>query len=160
VGPVDPTLAASGEILDEALASMRAAVDGVPADLLNRRPAGDQTNTIAVLAMHALSSARWWLSVAVDAQLPDRDRSSEFRYESTDGADLVRWIDAVSEDCRTLVDTDASFDPGATRRSTLRGAGEDEEVSAVWALIHAIEHLQAHVAHAQLTRQVLEAPRR
>ena len=27
-------------------------------------------------------------------------------------------------------------------------------MSAAWALIHALEHLREHVAHAQLTRQV------
>jgi hypothetical protein len=27
-------------------------------------------------------------------------------------------------------------------------------VTAAWALIHAVEHLQEHVAHAELTRQV------
>jgi hypothetical protein len=65
----DPTLAAGADILDEALVAMRAVVEGAPAELLNRRPAGDDTNTVAVLVMHALSSARWWLCVAVGAAL-------------------------------------------------------------------------------------------
>jgi hypothetical protein len=31
-----------------------------------------------------------------------------------------------------------------------------DTVTAVWALLHAAEHLREHVAHAELTRQVWE----
>jgi hypothetical protein len=151
----DPTLSAAAAVLDDALVAMREVVDGAPADLLNGRPAGEDTNTIAVLTMHALSSARWWLCVAVGAALPDRDRDAEFRYVATDTDELLGFIDAVSEDCRALLATDDAFEAGAIRRS--RRIGGDEDVSAAWALIHSLEHLGGHVAHAQLTRQVLES---
>jgi hypothetical protein len=151
----DPTLAAGADILDDSLLAMRTVVDGAPADLLNRRPVGDDTNSIAVLVMHALSSARWWLCVAVGAALPDRDRDAEFLYVATDTDELLRFIDVVSEDCRALLATDDAFEGGAIRRS--RRIGGDEDVSAAWALIHSLEHLGGHVAHAQLTRQVLES---
>jgi hypothetical protein len=151
----DPTLAAGADILDDALVAMRAVVEGASPDLLNRRPAGDDTNPIAVLVMHALSSARWWLCVAVGAALPDRDRDAEFRYVATDTDELLRFVDAVSEDCRALLATDDAFEAGAIMRS--RRIGGDEDVSAAWALIHSLEHLGGHVAHAQLTRQVQES---
>jgi hypothetical protein len=61
----------------------------------------------------------------------------------------------VSEDCLSLLATDDAFEAGAIRRS--RRIGGDEDVTAAWALIHALEHLGGHVAHAQLTRQVLES---
>jgi hypothetical protein len=151
----DATLAAGADILGDSLAAMRAVVDGASPELLNQRPAGDDTNPIAVLAMHALSSARWWVCVAVGAALPDRDRDAEFRYVATDTDELLLFVDAISEDCRALLATDEPFDAGAIRRS--RRTGGDEDISAAWALIHALEHLGGHVAHAQVTRQVLES---
>lgn len=150
----DPSLAAAASIFDESLAALRATIEGASAEVLNRRPAGDDTNSIAVLSMHAMSSARWWLCVALGAALPDRDRDSEFRYEAADAGELLGFVDAVGGDCRALLATDDAFDAGAVRRS--RRIGGDEDVSAAWALIHALEHLGGHVAHAQLARQVLE----
>jgi hypothetical protein len=35
---------------------------------------------------------------------------------------------------------------------------EGDEKTAIWALIHAVEHLREHVAHAELTKQVFEQP--
>src|SRR5262245_40760782 len=121
----DPTLAAAAGILEESLVAMREVIDGAQVDLLNRRPAGEQTNTIAVLVMHALSSARWWLCVAVGAALPDRDRDAEFRYVATDAEELVRFVSAVSEDCRALLATDDAFEAGSLRRSRRIGGDED-----------------------------------
>jgi hypothetical protein len=50
------------------------------------------------------------------------------------------------------LDTDVAFEAGAMREDPR----EDEQVSAAWALIHAVEHLREHVAHAELTRQLGE----
>ena len=60
----DPTIEAARGFVDESLTSMRAAMAGAPADALNRRPAGEDTNAVAVLVVHAVHSTRWWLSVA------------------------------------------------------------------------------------------------
>jgi len=150
----DPTIEAARGFVDESLTSMRAAVAGAPADALNRRPAGDDTNAVAVLVVHAVNSTRWWLSVARGLPLPERDRPSEFLTTVADADELLALFDPVAADCRALLDTDAMFDPGAIREDPRDG----EQVTAAWALIHAVEHLREHVAHAELTRQVFERP--
>src|SRR3972149_2702921 len=66
----DPILTSARDLLRRARDDMRAAIDGLPPDALNWRPAGADTNSIAAMANHALTSARTWLSVAVDAPLP------------------------------------------------------------------------------------------
>jgi uncharacterized protein DUF664 len=49
--------------------------------------------------------------------------------------------------------TDDPFDAGVVRTDPRTG----EQVTAGWALLHAIEHLREHVGHAQLTRQLWDA---
>ena len=150
----DPTIEAASGFVEESLTAMRAAVAGISADALNRRPAGDDTNPVAVLVVHAVNSTRSWLSVALGSPSPDRDRPSEFRTTVTDADELLALFDPVAADCRALLDTDAAFDAGAIREDPRDG----EQVTAIWALIHAVEHLREHVAHAELTRQVFERP--
>ena len=148
----DPTLEAARSFVDESLDSMRAAVAGASPDALNRRPAGDDTNPVAVLVVHAVSSTRWWLCVALGKPLPERDRPSEFLTTVAGADDLLEVFDPIAADCRALLSTDTVFDPAAVREDPREG----ERVTAAWALIHAVEHLREHVAHAELTRQVWE----
>ncbi|MGZ8652966.1 MAG: mycothiol transferase [Actinomycetota bacterium] len=150
----DPTIEATRGFVDESLDSMRAAIAGASPDALSRRPAGDDTNTIAVLVVHAVHSTRWWLSVALGTPLPERDRPSEFLTTVAGADELLAVFDPIAADCRALLDTDVAFDAGAIREDPREG----EEVTAAWALIHAVEHLREHVAHAELTRQVFERP--
>ena len=150
----DPTITAARDILEESLPAMRGAIaDAAPA-ALNWRP-GDDMNSIAVIVTHAMHSTRMWLSAAVDAPKPDRDRPSEFLATSANADDLLAFFDVMAADCRRLLETDASFQAGAVRRDYHRLVDDPlEDVTAVWALLHAMEHLQEHVAHAQLTRQL------
>jgi hypothetical protein len=129
---------------------MRAAIDGASAEALNRRPAGDDSNPIAVLAVHALSSTRWWLSTALGQPVPERDRPSEFLTTVASADELLGLFDPIAADCRALLSTDVAFDPGAIRDDPRDG----DRVTAAWALIHAAEHLREHVGHAELTRQL------
>ena len=67
----DPMLASGGAyVLKDSLAEHRRAVDGLPDEALNWKPAGEDTNSVAVLVTHVLHSTRSWLSTAVAAPLP------------------------------------------------------------------------------------------
>jgi hypothetical protein len=63
-------------------------------------------------------------------------------------------VDAITADCRALVDDASAFEPERTGVATW--TPEPQTVTAAWALLHALEHLGEHAAHAQLTRQVLD----
>jgi hypothetical protein len=147
----DPTLEAARSIVDESLDAMRAAIAGASADALNRRPAGEDSNPVAVLVVHALSSTRWWLSTALGVPVPERDRPSEFLTTVASADELLGVFDLIAADCRVLLSTDVAFEPGAIREDPRDG----DRVTAAWALIHAVEHLREHVGHAELTRQLL-----
>jgi hypothetical protein len=152
----DPLLAAARELLDGSCAGIGRAIEGAPTEALNWRPAGEDTNAIAVLTVHALHSTRWWLSVATGADAPERDRPSEFEATATDSADLLALVDRMAEACRGLLAAGAPFDPGA-RRTSRPSYGPPEEVTGAWAVLHALEHLREHVAQLQLTRQLWDA---
>ena len=145
----DPTIDAAREILDEALVAMRASIVGATPDELNRKPAGDDTNSIAVLATHSMNSTRWWLHVAIGAEPPVRDRPSEFLASAAGAAELLSFFDGMAADCRDVLAVDVAFDGGA-----LREREAEQTVTAAWALLHALEHLREHVGHVELTRQL------
>ena len=155
----DLTIEAARDIVGDALDELRKAVAGCPADLLNRRPAGNDTNGLAVLVTHALFSTRSWLSLATGAELPPRDRPAEFRVVVDNADAFLAWFDATAAECRAVLDVDGPFDPSMARVPSWRfdeaDDGENEPVTAAWALLHAVSHLREHVGHAQLTRQVV-----
>lgn len=152
----DPTVAAADEILRSALSDLRGAVEGLSADALNRRPDGDDTNTIAVLVTHAMHSTRAWLSIGVGAEPPVRDRPAEFRVVASDAGELLSFLDSMAADCTALLDG-ATYEPERTGLAPwMPGPHSEEPVTAAWAMIHALVHLREHVAHALLTRQLLE----
>lgn len=152
----DPTITAARQIVDESLPSLRGAIAGASPEALNWRP-GEDMNTIAVIVTHAMHSTRMWLSAAVDAPKPDRDRPKEFLATAANADELLSFFDTIAADVRGLLDTDAPFEAGAVRHDYHRMVDDPlEDVTAAWALLHALEHLQEHVAHAQLTRQLWE----
>jgi hypothetical protein len=153
-----PIIAAARDILTDSLGELRKALEGCTADQLNRRPAGDGTNCLAVLATHALGSTRSWLSLATGSTLPERDRDAEFLVVVRDADAFIRDVDSMSERCRSLLAGDPSYDGSRVGTAPWRTYGADQPVTAAWALLHALEHLREHVGHAQLTRDVIAQP--
>ena len=162
----DPITLSARFVLKESLAELRAAVEGVPAEALDWRPGGEETNSMAVLATHALHSTRSWLAIAVGAPLPERDRPSEFLVTEDDPGELLRLVDEMSAQCTVLLRDAEDVDWSATRKTHARPAGKAddgswqpgvEEVPAAYAILHGLEHLGQHVAHCSLTRQMWEA---
>ncbi len=153
----DPLLTSARAVLRAARDDMRTAIDRLPPGALNWRPAGDDTNSIAVLAIHSLSSTHIWLSIAVDGPRPDRDRPTEFEFTARDSVALLASVDDTFATCLALVDKSRTID-----WSSLRGAppapgdAETRQVFAAWALLHALEHLREHVGQISLTRQLWE----
>ena len=129
----------------------------MPGEALDWKPAGEDTNSIAVLVTHVLNSTRWWMSVAVGAPLPDRNRDSEFQVKSGDTAALLAFVDNLSAQVLAIVDAAKDVEWSAQRKTFDLPSDGPETVPATWAAIHAIEHLREHVAHIGLTRQLWDA---
>jgi hypothetical protein len=155
----DPAIEAARDVVGSSLDDLRRAIADAPPELLNWRPAGEETNTLAVIAVHVATSTRWWLSVAITGDPPERDRPAEFRTIVPGSSALLSIVDPLMADCRELLATEAPFDGGAVRGDPRPDADPGSTVTAAWALLHAAEHLREHVAHAELTRQVWEHAR-
>ncbi len=149
----DPILTSARAVLRESCADIHTAIDGLPTDALNWRPTPDDTNSIAVLAIHSLTSTRHWLSVAVDEPLPSRDRDAEFEATARDSAELLHFVDSATAVCLSLIDEERVVDWSALRDHLDYG---DRQMFAAWALLHALEHLREHVGQISLTRQLWE----
>jgi DinB superfamily len=156
---VDATIAAAAAIFEDSVGQLREAIRAASPETLNARPAGDDTNPIAVLAMHAMLSTRMWLACAIGAPIPVRDRPAEFRARAAGADELLADVDAVAEECRAILGSDARFDPAAARDEPSMApghVGSGERVTAAWSLLHALEHLGEHAGQASLTRQTIE----
>jgi uncharacterized damage-inducible protein DinB len=141
---------AAVDLLDDSLAAVRVAITDAPLEALAWRPPAEDANTLVVLAVHAMHSTRWWLSVATGAEMPERDRPSEFLATAADPDELRSFVDGMSAECRALLASAERFDPAATWTSSTDG----KVVTRGWALLHALEHLREHAAQALLTRQL------
>jgi hypothetical protein len=153
----DAVLDTGRQLVIEALGELRSTIEGLPIEALNWRPAGEETNSIAVLATHTLHSTRLWLSVAMGSSLPDRDRDSEFRVSADDAGALLRLVDDFSEDCKAVLWSAEDVDWSAMRQVLRRGGDAAPEVTAAYALLHASEHLRGHVDQIGLTRWMWKA---
>ena len=155
--PTDPLLASARYLVGESLKELRSSIEGLPVEALNWRPAGDATNSIAVLATHTVYATRLWLSMAMGAPLPERDRDSEFRASVDDSAALPRLVDELARDCLAVLRPSEEVAWAAMRKTAGRGGDAPPEVAAAYALLHATEHLRGHVDQAGLTRRLWEA---
>jgi len=150
----DPHLTSARAVLRAAREDIPAAIDGLPTDALNWRPTPEDSNSIAVLAIHSLTSTRTWLAVAVDEPLPSRNRDAEFEAIARKPAELLHFVDSATAVCLDLVSKERTVDWSALRRHWARE--QDVQPSAAWALLHALEHLREHVGQISLTRQLWE----
>src|SRR4029450_10746073 len=89
----DPTIDADRDVLAESLDKICRGIAGLTVDQLNAKPAGRETNSVAVIATHALASTRSYMSIAVGAPPPPRDRPAEFRTVAADG--VGGWVEGM-----------------------------------------------------------------
>jgi hypothetical protein len=154
----DPIITAARRAAAEAFAVLRAAVDGLDTATLNARPAGEDTNSIAVLTHHAMKSARLLLGVSVGLPPIPRDRPAEFAATTVGPGPLLEIIDTLGSECLAALDGAGTVDWSAIRTFP-RADGSTAEMTAAWALIHGIDHLRGHVDEAALTRHVVTGSR-
>lgn len=148
----DPVIEGTLQVLQESLGEIRKGVAELSVDELNARPAGGNTNSIAVIVAHSLGSTRSWLALAFGLPQPPRDRDAEFT--TIADADFASWTEHMIMVCFALLDG-ASWDPtlvGAPNWNPRSGA---QPRTAPYSLGHALSHLGEHVGHLHMTRELL-----
>jgi hypothetical protein len=150
----EPIAAAARRAAADSFEVLRTAVSGLDAAILNRRPAGEETNSIAVLATHAMMSTRMHVHLALGLPVPPRDRPAEFATQTPGAEPLLDLIATIGAECLAVLDGAGGVDWGATRTFT-RADGTTAEMTAAWALVHGVDHLRGHADEAALTRHIL-----
>ena len=140
--------------IEESTDRIIGALEDLDADELNWRPAGEETNSLFVLATHTLGALDETL-LGVLCGLPyERDRDSEFvASEATADAPVARWSELrprIAEQLVALSDDEL----GEPREHPRRGATTGRAL-----LLFTVQHTAEHAAHAELTRQLIEARR-
>jgi hypothetical protein len=127
--------------------------DALGDGLLDQRPHGDATNSVAGLIVHCCALTPWWLGHVALGDPTDRERDAEF-HASAELADL-----------HALVAETLELIPGLLARLEA-GEGTDEggriflldgDESDASVVLHVIEELYQHVGHMELTADALLA---
>jgi len=153
----DPVLEAARKAIAGGTEVLRRAVSDLPAEALNWRPANpEDTNTIAVLATHAMHSTRVLLTMAAGLPPAERDRPGEFTAVADGPETLLALIDRLAAECGALLDAGEGVDWAALRQRR-RDDGSLSEMTAGEALLFAVTHLRGHADEAALTRHLWKA---
>ncbi len=128
------------------------ALDGLDADALNWRPLAEGTNSIAVIAAHAVGSEKQWLHQFVGQKQVERNRKAEFTTRAEDGAAYVDSLKAiyaaVALESQDVLAALQAADLDAVRTTT------QGPRTVRWAILHSLEHYSEHLAQIWLTRQL------
>jgi uncharacterized damage-inducible protein DinB len=125
----------------------------VPEPLLNTRPHGEGTNSIASLVVHCCGVVEYWLGHVALGEPTTRDRESEFSSTAT-LADLHEMVATTTARVACLLDrleTDSAND--ITQRPPLY----DGDTSDAAIVLHVLEECYQHLGHAELAADALTA---
>jgi uncharacterized damage-inducible protein DinB len=130
-------------------ADMNSAINDLPVEALNWSP-GPGMNSVAALAAHTAGSERYWIGDVVARDDSHRDRAAEFRTQAAGCAELTDRLEAALAHSRNVL-----------RQLTLENLNEKRsvpsdrrKVTVAWALVHALEHVAAHLGHLQMLHDV------
>jgi len=120
------------------------ALDALPPEAFQWRPPGVETNTLAAVCTHAITSAEWWVLSCVGDGPLERDRDAEFAAGVTWEALRPRYV-AFLERAERLLDGMTPDELGAISRHP---AGDRMKRRC---LTHTVEHLGLHLGHVEIT---------
>ena len=138
-------------LLQDCLNGILQAIDGLPSEALDWAP-GQDMNSISVLIFHTTGSVRFWIGDIAAQESSNRNRDAEFRVSGV-GVDVLkkRLADNL-EYARTALDKMSLQDLEGTRINPNNG----NQLTAGWALLHALDHATSHLGQIQITRQLWE----
>jgi hypothetical protein len=132
---------------------IRAELGTLDPALLHLAPAPD-TSSIAALVRHTLGSEGDVLRAVASLPPVARDRDAEFRAADTDRANLYAALDAADR----LLDEAGPHITAERLRVTVERPPRPPRTGLGW-LIENYCHAREHLAHLELTRQILLQPK-
>jgi uncharacterized damage-inducible protein DinB len=124
-------------------------------ELVNERPPGPETNSVAQLITHCCGVTEFWLGCVGLGRPTTRDRDSEFTATAT-----VAELHTLVERTRDRASADVlDFEAGATttRHRAIRETLEGGDTSDTALVLHVFEELFQHLGQMELTADALLA---
>jgi uncharacterized damage-inducible protein DinB len=122
-------------------------------ELVNERPPGPETNSVAQLVIHCCGVTEFWLGCVGLGRPTTRDRDSEFTATAT-VAELHMLVDRNRDQAGADV---RAFEAGATttRHVAVRETLEGGDTSDTAVVLHVLEELFQHLGQMELTADAL-----
>jgi uncharacterized damage-inducible protein DinB len=141
----------AGVFVDLAFDGLLRVADRLGDDLVNVRPVGPDTTSVAALVVHCCGVAEYWLGHVALGDPSERDRDAEFGTVASVAAlhERVAAVRVVVAGCLDRLDSGSGTDP--TGRPPLWG-GHTSDAAIV---LHVVEELFQHLGHAELSADVL-----
>lgn len=130
---------------------IKKSIHGLNTKALDWVPAGE-TNSINVLVTHLAAAEKFWAVDIPQGRDSHRERPKEFLVRGLQESDLIQILDTTLEEINSAFEKMAVADLEQMRHSKQH----QMDMSAGWAILHALEHTAIHVGHIQLTVQFLE----
>lgn len=137
------------ERLEKLHREIEKALSGLPQEALDWTP-GWAMNSLAVLVVHTAGSERYWIGDVAMGEPSGRDRSAEFAVHGLSAAELQARLERSLAYAREALPRLPENSLAVERYSAAWG----ENITAAWALMHALEHLGIHLGHIQMVRQL------
>ncbi len=129
-------------------AKIRSAVEGLPDDIVWKRPA-EGSNSIGNLLLHLSGNIRQWIVGGVGGALTDRDRASEFAARGgLTGAELLGMLDRAVADADSVLARLSEAQLSEPR--TIQG----RETTVIGAVYHVVEHFSMHAGQILMLAKI------
>ncbi len=129
-----------------------ATFEDLPDEALDWVP-GVEMNSFCILAVHTTAVSRFMISDGALGEATNRNRDAEFQARGLSAADLKARFTDLETFARGALEKLTLADLATGHTIPNRGGGT-REVTAGWALLHAVDHTGLHLGHAQITRQL------
>jgi uncharacterized damage-inducible protein DinB len=150
VGGVQLSQETTAAYVQHALGQMLALVELLDEELLNVRPVGDGTNSVAALVVHCCAVTEFWLGHVALGRPSARDRAAEFNANATPTACRELVESALKQATLDLARLEQGKGVSSPLRADVPGDGSDAAVA-----LHVVEELFQHLGQMELTKDVL-----
>lgn len=137
--------------IEEIHNDIHVAISGLSREALDWTP-GSGMNSLSVMVIHLIGAERYWIGDVIVGEPSDRDRESEFRVQGFSESDLLEKLAEFERYVQKALEA-ISVNVLEEKRVSPRNG---REVTAGWALCHALKHTALHVGQIQIMRQLWE----
>jgi uncharacterized damage-inducible protein DinB len=149
---MDPTIQEIVNVLEATRLDMAQIVREAPLEALNWQPAAE-ANSLFVVATHVAGAESFWIGEVVGGRPAQRNRDAEFQAQCETESDREALLTRLSEAGHTSWQVLSQLSlPQLLERRTAR----DRQMTALWCILHIVEHNSLHLGHMELTAQLWE----